>query len=30
MDTITTTAPVNMLRKLMQHDMMMRGLGPHT
>ena len=30
MDTITTTAPVNPLRQRMQHDMMMRGLGPHT
>lgn len=30
MDTITTAAPINPLRQRMQHDMMMRGLGPHT
>lgn len=26
----TTTAPISPLRQRMQHDMMMRGLGPHT
>jgi integrase/recombinase XerD len=30
MDMITTAAPINPLRQRMQHDMMMRGLGPHT
>ncbi|WP_407672650.1 phage integrase N-terminal SAM-like domain-containing protein [Novosphingobium organovorum] len=25
-----TTAPISPLRQRMQHDMMMRGLGPHT
>ena len=30
MDMITTTVRVNPLRQRMQHDMMMRGLGPHT
>ena len=30
MDMMTTTARVNPLRQRMQHDMMMRGLGPHT
>ncbi|MFM9851559.1 MAG: hypothetical protein ACKVOJ_01960 [Sphingomonadaceae bacterium] len=29
MDKITTKTPVNPLRQRMQHDMMMRGLGPH-
>lgn len=24
------TAPISPLRQRMQHDMMMRGLGPHT
>ncbi|MDF2640588.1 MAG: putative transposase for insertion sequence element, partial [Novosphingobium lindaniclasticum] len=24
------TAPLSPLRQRMQHDMMMRGLGPHT
>ena len=28
--TSTTTAPISPLRQRMQHDMMMRGLGPHT
>jgi integrase/recombinase XerD len=30
MDTTITKTPVNPLRQRMQHDMMMRGLGPHT
>lgn len=30
MDKIITKTPVNPLRQRMQHDMMMRGLGPHT
>jgi site-specific recombinase XerD len=30
METLTTTAPISPLRQRMQHDMMMRGLGPHT
>ena len=30
MDTITPAAPINPLRQRMQHDMTMRGLGPHT
>jgi site-specific recombinase XerD len=30
MDTVTTTAPISPLRQRMQHDMLMRGLGPHT
>src|SRR3546814_20363876 len=28
--TSTTTNPISPLRQRMQHDMMMRGLGPHT
>jgi integrase/recombinase XerD len=30
MDMITNAAPICPLRQRMQHDMMMRGLGPHT
>ena len=30
MDSVTTSAPISPLRRRMQHDMMMRGLGPHT
>ena len=30
MDTITSAAPINPLRQRFQHDMIMRGLGPHT
>ncbi|MDE2568852.1 MAG: site-specific integrase [Sphingomonadales bacterium] len=30
MDTITTAAPINPLRQRFQHDMMMRGLSPHS
>src|SRR3546814_12064342 len=30
MDSVTTAAPISPLRQRMQHDMMMRGLGPHT
>jgi hypothetical protein len=30
MDTTITNTPVNPLRRRMQHDMMMRALGPHT
>jgi len=30
MTTVTTTAPISPLRQRMLHDMMMRGLEPHT
>jgi site-specific recombinase XerD len=30
MDTVTTNTAISPLRQRMQHDMMMRGLGPHT
>jgi len=30
MDSVTAPNPVSLLRQRMQHDMMMRGLGPHT
>jgi site-specific recombinase XerD len=30
MATDTTDTPISPLRQRMQHDMMMRGLGPHT
>jgi hypothetical protein len=29
MATLSTDAPITPLRKRMQHDMLMRGLGPH-
>lgn len=30
MDTVTTDTTISPLRQRMTHDMMMRGLGPHT
>ncbi|TDQ15294.1 hypothetical protein DEV91_1345 [Phyllobacterium brassicacearum] len=30
MATLSTDAPITPLRQRMQHDMLMRGLGPHT
>ncbi len=30
MATVSTGAPISPLRQRMQHDMLMRGLGPHT